>query len=185
MNYTIRKSTLADLPTILNLRDQAREIMRSYGNIFQWPDGYPRDDMFLKDIELGGSHVMLNEEGTIVGTFALLPSPEVTYNVIYDGQWLDDEPYHVIHRIASTPESHGILDTLLDYCESRVANIRIDTHEANIIMRKGLEKHGYQYCGIIHLLNGDERLAFQKIIIPSPQSSYLPRSNQGQAAVWA
>ena len=162
MSYTIRKSTLADLPTILNLRDQAREIMRSYGNIFQWPDGYPRDDMFLKDIELGGSHVMLNEEGTIVGTFALLPSPEVTYNVIYDGQWLDDEPYHVIHRIASTPESHGILDTLLDYCESRVANIRIDTHEANIIMRKGLERHGYQYCGIIHLLNGDERLAFQK-----------------------
>ena len=164
MSYTIRKSTLADLPTILNLRDQAREIMRSYGNIYQWPDGYPRDDMFRKDIELGGSHVMLNEEGTIVGTFALLPSPEVTYNVIYDGQWLDDEPYFVIHRIASTPDSRGILDALLDYCESKVGNIRIDTHEANIIMRKGLEKHVYQYCGIIHLLNGDERLAFQKII---------------------
>ena len=164
MSYTIRKSTLADLPTILSLRDQAREIMRSYGNIYQWPDGYPRDDMFRKDIELGGSHVMLNEEGTIVGTFALLPSPEVTYNVIYDGQWLDDEPYHVIHRIASTPDSRGILDALLDYCESKVGNIRIDTHEANIIMRKSLEKHVYQYCGIIHLLNGDERLAFQKII---------------------
>ena len=162
MNYTIRKSTLADLSTILNLRDQAREIMRSYGNTFQWPDGYPRDDMFRKDIELGGSHVMLNEEGRIVGTFALLPSPEVTYNFIYDGQWLNEEPYHVIHRIASTPGSHGILDALLDYCESKVGNIRIDTHEANIIMRKGLEKHGYQYCGIIHLLNGDERLAFQK-----------------------
>ena len=82
MSYIIRKSTLADLPTILSLRDQAREIMRSYGNTFQWPDGYPRDDMFRKDIELGGSHVMLNEAGTIVGTFALLPSPEVTYNVI-------------------------------------------------------------------------------------------------------
>ena len=162
MSYTIRKSTLADLLTILNLRDQAREIMRSYGNTFQWPDGYPRDDMFKKDIELGGSHVMLNEAGEIVGTFALLPSPEVTYNVIYNGQWLNDEPYHVIHRIASTPESHGILDALLDYCESKVGNIRIDTHEANIIMRKGLEKHGYQYCGIIHLLNGDERMAFAR-----------------------
>ena len=163
MSYTIRKSTLADLPTILNLRDQAREIMRSYGNTYQWPDGYPRDDMFLKDIELGGSHVMSDEAGNIVGTFALLPSPEVTYNIIYDGQWLNDEPYHVIHRIASTPDSHGILDTLLDYCENQVSNIRIDTHEANIIMRKGLEKHGYRYCGIIHLLNGDDRLAYQKI----------------------
>ena len=166
MNYTIRKSTLVDLQTILSLRDQAREIMRSYGNTFQWPDGYPRDDMFQKDIEMGGSYVMLDEKGMIVGTFALLPSPEVTYNVIYDGQWLDDEPYHVIHRIASTSDSHGVLDALLDYCESKVGNIRIDTHEANIIMRKGLEKHGYQYCGIIHLLNGDERLAFHKVIRP-------------------
>ena len=164
MSYTIRKSTMADLPTILNLRDQAREIMRGYGNTFQWPDGYPRDDMFRKDIELGGSHVMMDEAGNIVGTFALLPSPEVTYNVIYDGQWLDDEPYHVIHRIASTPGSHGVLDALLEYCETQVGNIRIDTHEANIIMRKGLEKLGYTYCGIIHLLNGDERLAFQKVI---------------------
>ena len=158
MSYTIRKSTLADLPTILNLRDQAREIMRSYGNTFQWPDGYPRDDMFKKDIELGGSHVMLDEQGRVVGTFALLPSPEVTYNKIYDGQWLDEEPYHVIHRIASTPSSHGILDAL----ESQVSNIRIDTHEANIIMRKGLERHGYQYCGIIYLLDGNARMAFQK-----------------------
>ena len=164
MSYTIRKSIMTDLSVILGLRDQAREIMRSYGNVYQWPDGYPRDDMFKKDIELGGSHVILDEKGTVVGTFALLPSPEVTYNVIYDGQWLDDEPYYVIHRIASTPGSHGVLDTLLDYCESQVDNIRIDTHEANVIMRKGLEKHGYRYCGIIHLLNGDERLAFQKVI---------------------
>ena len=138
MSYTIRKSTLADLPVILSLRDQAREIMRSYG--------------------------MIDERGEVVGTFALLPSPEVTYNVIYDGQWLDDEPYHVIHRIASTPDSHGVLDAVLDYCESQVGNIRIDTHEANIIMRKGLEKHGYQYCGIIYLLDGNERLAFQKVM---------------------
>ena len=166
MSYTIRKSILADLPTILSLRDQAREIMRSYGNTFQWPDGYPRDDMFLRDIELGGSHVMLDNRGIIVGTFALLPSPEVTYNVIYDGQWLNDEPYHVIHRIASTPDAHGILDTLLDYCEGRVTNIRIDTHEANFIMRKGLEKRGYQYCGIIYLLDGNARLAYQKITQP-------------------
>ncbi len=166
MPYAIRKSTPDDLPVILRLRDQARDIMRSYGNVYQWPDGYPRDDMFKKDIELGGSYVMLDERGEAVGTFALLPSPEVTYNVIYDGQWLYDAPYHVIHRIASTPDSHGVLDAVLDFCESQVSNIRIDTHEANVIMRKGLERHGYRYCGIIQLLNGDERLAFQKACKP-------------------
>ena len=162
MNYIIQQATIADLPTILNLRDQAREIMRSYGNTFQWPDGYPREEMFVKDIEQGYSYVMMDDSGEIVGTFALIPGPDITYKVIYDGQWLDDEPYYVIHRIASTPNSHGVLDAVLDYCESTAPNIRIDTHEANIIMRKGLEKHEYQYCGIIHRLNGDERWAFQK-----------------------
>ena len=164
MTYTIRHATIDDLPVILNLRDQAREIMRSYGNIFQWPDGYPRDELFKKDIESGFSHVMADDSGTIVGTFALIPGPDVTYHVIYDGQWIDDEPYYVIHRIASTPDSHGVLDAILDYCEAIHPDIRIDTHKANIIMRKGLGRHGYQYCGIIHLLNGDERLAFQKHI---------------------
>ena len=164
MKYKIRKANLKDLPIILNLRNQAREIMRSYGNTFQWPNGYPREDMFVKDIEQGYSYVMMNGEGIIVGTFALIPGPDITYKVIYDGQWLDDEPYYVIHRIASTPDSHGILDAVLNYCERINPNNRIDTHEANIIMRKGLERHGYQYCGIIHLLNGDERMAFQKSI---------------------
>ena len=60
--YSVRHSTLDDLPIILGLRDQAREIMRSYGNTFQWPNGYPRDDMFRKDIEMGGSHVINREQ---------------------------------------------------------------------------------------------------------------------------
>ena len=164
MSYTFRHSTLEDLPVILRLRDQAREIMRSYGNTFQWPDGYPPEEKFINDIEQRCSFVMADESGMLVGTFAFIPGPDITYKVIYDGQWLNDEPYYVIHRIASTPDSHGILDAVLDYCEALAPCIRIDTHEANIIMRKGLEKRGYQYCGIIHLLNGDERLAFQKNI---------------------
>ena len=162
--YSFRHATMADLPVILNLRDQAREIMRSYGNTFQWPDGYPPEEKFIHDIEQGCSYVMADATGTIVGTFALIPGPDITYKVIYNGQWRNDEPYYVIHRIASTPNSHGILDAVLDYSETIAPNIRIDTHEANIIMRKGLEKHGYQYCGIIHLLNGDERLAYQRIV---------------------
>ena len=162
MNYTIRKSTLDDLPVILNLRDQAREIMRSYGNVNQWTEGYPLQEKFENDIEQGHSYVMTNDTGVIVGTFALIPGPDVTYKVIYNGQWLDDSPYYVIHRIASTPDSHGVLDAILDYSEAISPNIRIDTHADNIIMINGLKKRGYQYCGIIHLLNGDERLAFQK-----------------------
>lgn len=166
MSYSIRKSTPDDLPIILSLRDQARRIMCSYGNVNQWPEGYPPKEKFVHDIEQGCSYVMADDTGAIVGTFAFIPGPDVTYHVIYDGQWLDDKPYHVIHRIANTPNSHGILNAVLDYCESLDPNIRIDTHQDNLIMIKGLKKRGYQYCGIIHLLNGDERLAFQKKALP-------------------
>ena len=164
--YTFRHATMEDLSVILNLRDQAREIMRSYGNVNQWPEGYPAQEKFEKDIEQGCSYVMTDDNGLIVGTFAFIPGPDITYKVIYDGQWLNDNPYYVIHRIASTPDSHGILNAVLDFCEAQSTDIRIDTHKDNIVMIQGLEKRGYHYCGIIHLLNGDERLAFQKKALP-------------------
>ena len=166
--YSFRHATMADLPLMLHLRDQAREIMRSYGNVNQWPEGYPPQAKFKKDIEVGGSYLMTDLSGAPVATFAMLPGPDPTYAIIYDGQWLNDEPYLVVHRIASTPDSHGVLDAILDFCEAQSTNIRIDTHADNLVMIKGLKKRGYQYCGIIHLLNGEERLAFQKTSSISP-----------------
>ena len=100
-------------------------------------------------------------EKSIVAYFALLPSPEPTYDVI-DGAWLTDEPYGVIHRMASYPEVHGIFSTIIDYATSRFAHLRIDTHRDNRIMRRLIEKHGFTYCGIIWLEDGTERLAYER-----------------------
>jgi RimJ/RimL family protein N-acetyltransferase len=55
---------------------------------------------------------------------------------------------------------------ILDYCFTVTDNIRIDTHRDNQIMQHCLAKAGFSYCGIIHLLNGDERLAYQKVTLP-------------------
>ena len=41
-------------------------------------------------------------------------------------------------------------------------SIRIDTHRDNIPMQKMLNKNGFIYCGIIYLLDGKERFAFEK-----------------------
>lgn len=90
------------------------------------------------------------------------PSPEPTYDVIADGCWLDDTlPYHVIHRIASFPEARGIFSDLIAWSMERDRNLRIDTHRDNRIMQHCIRKAGFRYCGIIHLANGDERLAYQ------------------------
>lgn len=93
---------------------------------------------------------------------AFLPSPEPAYGVIEDGFWLDDTlPYHVIHRIASFPEARGIFSDLIAWSMERDRNLRIDTHRDNRIMQHCIRKAGFRYCGIIHLANGDERLAYQ------------------------
>jgi len=135
--------------------------MRESGNLKQWTDGYPSAEVFGYDIAQGVSYVV-EEEGACVGTFALVPGPDVTYAKIYEGQWLNDAPYYVIHRIAGRRNTKGILKMVLDYAFARTNNVRIDTHRDNVIMRHLLQKLGFQYCGIIYLLNGDERLAFQR-----------------------
>ena len=80
------------------------------------------------------------------------------------GQWVDDTlPYHVVHRIGSYPHIHGIFSAIIDWCFTHDRNIRIDTHRDNLIMQHNLLKHGFTYCGIIYLLSGSPRLAYQRL----------------------
>ena len=160
----IRHSTPEDLPTILALIEDGRQIMRSDGNLHQWSGDSPSVDLIIKDIENRYSYLCI-EGGKAIGTFAFIPGPDPTYLKIYEGTWLETKsPYYVIHRMASTPESHGVFSAAMDYCFQVTNNIRIDTHRDNHIMQHNLIKHGFQYCGIIYLLNGDERLAYQRFI---------------------
>ncbi len=153
---------MQDIPAAMNLFATAKLIMRSSGNLTQWEDGYPNEDIVRSDISQGGAHIV-ERDGQTVGYFALLPSPEPTYSSI-QGKWLNDTaPYFVIHRIASSAATHGIFQEILEYAASVSPNLRIDTHRDNSIMRHLIAKAGFAYCGIIHLADGSERLAFQKV----------------------
>ena len=162
---TIRKVSLpADTERVMEVFTAAKEIMIADGNTRQWVNGYPSLKVVQSDMEKSGGYV-IEDNGKIVAYFAFLPSPEPTYSKIYEGKWLDNtQPYHVIHRIASFPEVHGIFQIIMEFCFAQEHNIRIDTHRDNHIMQHNILKHGFQYCGIILLANGDERMAYQKII---------------------
>ena len=158
----IRKATENDIQAVLAIFDKAKDIMRSDGNSTQWGDGYPDAGIVRTDIIMGGAHI-IEQDRKPVGYFALLPSPEPTYSSI-DGKWLDDTaPYFVIHRIASSPESHGVFREIIEYALSVSGNLRIDTHRDNRIMRHVIERAGFSYCGVINLPDGSERLAYQMI----------------------
>ena len=139
---------------------RARRFMAETGNPNQWTNGYPSDDFLRQDIQSGDSYVCI-EDDHIVATFVLRGGIDPTYNVIYDGAWLDDTPYATIHRIASSGEVKGIFRQVLQYALQHYCSIRIDTHRDNLVMQHAVLQTGFQYCGIIHCWNGDERLAYQ------------------------
>ena len=163
MSKTVRPAGNADIPSIMTVLEAAKGIMRASGNMNQWVNGYPSEDVIADDISNGYGYVV-EDGGAQEGYFAYIPSPEPTYAKIYDGAWLDDEkPYHVVHRIGSTPESHGVFEAIMDFCFSHDPNLRIDTHRDNHIMQHCILKAGFSYCGIIYLASGDERLAYQRL----------------------
>ncbi len=163
-SYLIRKSTSEDFPRILELMNAARAIMRADGNFHQWTDGYPKEETILEDIAQGNSYMMEDETGNAVATFAFIVGKDPTYEVIYDGEWIENsQPYGTIHRLASLPEARGIAQSCFDWCFAQIPNLRADTHRDNHVMQHVLLKAGFRYCGIILIANGDERLAYQKL----------------------
>lgn len=156
----IRKTTIADIPKLREIFAIARQFMANTGNPSQWVDGYPSDEQLTQDIENGDSYVVEKDE-KVVATFVLRGGIDPTYNIIYEGKWLNDKPYATIHRIASTGETKGIMHIAMQFAQQQYDNIRIDTHRDNMVMQHLIEKEGFKYCGIIHCWSGDERVAFQ------------------------
>lgn len=158
---TIRAAQPQDLPAIERIYAAARAYMAASGNPHQWGDsGYPHAPLLMQDIEKNQLFI-LEENGLPHGVFAFILGQDPTYAVIEDGQWRNDRPYGTIHRIASDGQLRGVFPRVLAYCLERADDIRIDTHHDNKTMQHVVLKHGFVRCGIIHLENGDPRIAYQ------------------------
>lgn len=164
-----RKSVKEDINYIMDIIKQAQAYLREKG-IPQWQNGYPNSEIISRDIEDNNSYVLVRD-GRIVGTAVISFEGEKTYDCIYNGQWLSDKPYAVIHRIAvdSSLKGQGFAAVILAEAEKlclkrSVHSLKVDTHEKNLSMQTLLKKNGYIYCGIIYLEDKSERVAFEKVI---------------------
>lgn len=160
-DFMIRKAVKDDIEYIMLIYEEAKKKMRLDGNMKQWNDKYPGIETLLDDISRAELYVAYDEKG-IYGVFMLSFSGEETYNDI-EGEWLNEEPYAVIHRIASLGKGRHLLHDAIALAFNYTDNIRIDTHEDNKIMRTLLDKLGFIYTGIIYLKSGDERRAYQLV----------------------
>lgn len=162
MNYTIRPADRSQLPCILEIYAAARQYMRDHGNPNQWGDAHPANAILLEDMAKRQLFVCM-EDTQILGVFAYIPGVDPTYLVMEHGQWLNDAPYGVIHRMAVARHGQGIAAFCFDWALEQCPNLRIDTHADNLPMQSTLKKSGFTRCGIIHLANGSPRIAFHKV----------------------
>ncbi len=174
---TIRKTKSVDISPIADIYKEARGTINQLG-INQWQHGYPSEEVLCDDRRLSRSYAVLDDSETVCGTFALLDDGEPSYDVICDGEWKtgnDNKNYAALHRVAIAVSHRGtgvsteIVKFAADFAkENGMTSVRIDTHPGNVVMRKMLENHGFQYCGIIHLIEGedagDARVAYELLI---------------------
>lgn len=160
--YIFRRACFGDIDEMMEIYDGARRFMAANGNPGQWVGGYPSREIIMADIERGVSYVMTDDDGVIYGAFSFIPGPDPTYGYIENGEWLNDEPYGTIHRIASAGRCCGFGRRVIEWCGALVTNLRADTHVDNAPMRRLLVESGFRECGTIYLVNGSPRLAFHK-----------------------
>ena len=176
MNLTFRKTLSADIERIMELVAAAQAWFRSRG-IDQWQDGYPTPAVFEEDIRRGNSYVGECEDRVVL-TGCLSFDGEPTYRAIFEGQWLNEAPYGVVHRLVVDPamKGRGLAGEFLRFCFAEsirrgVENIRIDTHRQNLPMQRLLARHGFHPCGRIVLESGADRDAYQ-FVIPRTQPAW-------------
>ena len=166
---TIRLAEKKDLDKIMQIIADARESIGRLG-IDQWQYGYPTRDSVKEDISLGHTYVVLDAD-EICATFALILSGEPTYKKIYCGAWIGDGDYVTIHKVAidGAHRGRGVASEMVNYIvdfasDNGYSSVRVDTHHGNVPMRKMLEKNGFEYCGTIHLLDGQPRVAYERLV---------------------
>ena len=156
----IRDEGPADFEQIMKIYRYAQDYMIRTGNPTQWGHFYPDAVLIQSDIRRGACKVIYDENGAH-GVFALFDGADPTYAHIENGNWLNNEPYLTIHRLAGDGQVHGLFQCAVSYCKSISRNIRVDTHADNLTMQRLIEKSGFAKCGIIHVKDGTPRIAYQ------------------------
>ncbi|AXH52187.1 GNAT family N-acetyltransferase [Clostridium perfringens] len=164
-----RQAKISDLDQIVEIIELSKKYLKET-KVDQWQDGYPAKEDLRRDIESGNSYVLTNKD-EIVATTVISLEGESTYNLIFNGEWITNEEYIVMHRVAvhDKYKGKGIFKELIKEAESlalnkRILSIKIDTHRDNISMQRAVVKNDFKRCGIIYLEDGSERIAFEKVL---------------------
>ena len=136
----IRKTKIEELDSVMEVYAHARKFMAEHNNPNQWKNNKPTREQIEKDI-LAEKHYLCVEEGQIAAVFYFAKETDPTYTRIYNGAWLNEDDYGVVHRIAASGLVKGAGSFCMNWACSQCQNLKIDTHEDNYVMQNMLKMH--------------------------------------------
>ncbi|WP_432626989.1 GNAT family N-acetyltransferase [Brotaphodocola sp.] len=150
------------LEEIMGIYAYAQKFMAEHGNPTQWESVYPPRDLIEMTIDQKKCYVCMDGDKMEAVFYFAKEEDEPAYRQLESGEWLNDRPYGVVHRIASAQGTHGAASFCLNWAFEQCGNLKIDTHDDNQPMQNLLTKLGFVYCGKLKLEEGDSREDFQK-----------------------
>ncbi|MBO4299323.1 MAG: NUDIX domain-containing protein, partial [Clostridia bacterium] len=152
-DFRVRHARAGELPEIMRIYARARDFMAAHGNPRQWSlNGWPPEALVRQDISRGKCYVC-EADGALQAVFYydFAEDVEPGYRGIEEGQWSQDVPYGVVHRVATAGTMKGAGTAAIRWALRQSGYLRIDTHPDNTVMQGLLTKLGFRYCGVIHV----------------------------------
>ena len=166
--YLLRAAKPSHQDWILRQIDGCRQLMASHKS-GQWQGKEPSFATIEEDIHHQRFYLLFEDDQPCGG--AALMRHEPAYDSLLEGQWLNQEPYMVIHRFFIAPSFQGrhlskVLLARLEHHiqDNQVRNVRLDTHALNQPMRGLLARLHYPQVGKAWLANAGERLVYHKVL---------------------
>lgn len=165
-----RKAEETDAERIWDIILQAKAQMKRLQSN-QWDENYPAQETIQGDIQAGIGYVLCKEDQVVAyGVVSFKAEP--AYDTL-EGEWLNELPYLIVHRLAVADEAkgQGIAKLFMLHAEevsreNGIYNFRVDTKFDNQYMLRLIDKLGFRYSGEVYYRGNQARKAFEKHIQP-------------------
>lgn len=170
-NLKFRQAHLEDINSIWEIIKQAKAQMHRLGST-QWSEEYPLYQTIVDDINREEGYVFCDEHH-IMGYGVISYNGEAAYHQI-EQSWNNDLPYLTVHRlaVADRAKHRGLGLQFMREAENHartlgISNFRVDTNFDNHYMLRIIEKMGFHYVGDVVYRETQQRMAFEKTILPT------------------
>lgn len=116
LKYNIELTDTSDIDEIMVLKEKINQDLLAQG-MGQWNNGYPNEEVFLKDIEINSQYKMLDDNGRIIGIGSINKNQHLKFA---EANWADkSDGYLLIYRLGIDPDyqNQGLAGKMMDFLE--------------------------------------------------------------------